>query len=101
MSGTRRTRISRQQHAPFTDEVVRLFIELEGAPERARPYSDDTRRLAKMLGLTSEWWTGQHVNDKSDKPIHPKGYCAHDDFYRCRAVRQALLEAAERQQAAE
>jgi hypothetical protein len=24
-----------------------------------------------MLGLVSEWWTGNHVNDRSDEPCRP------------------------------
>ena len=82
-------------------EALALFIELERDPRRAKPFSDDTRRLARLLGLVDEWWRGQHVNDRRDKPIHPKGYCAHDDFYRCRAVREVLLAAAAKMAVAE
>ena len=89
---------ARQRHL-FTAEAIALFLELEGAPERAQPFSDDTRRLARLLGLTSESWTGQHVNDRSSKPVHPQGYVAHDDWHRCRAVREQLLEAAKLQAA--
>jgi hypothetical protein len=86
---------------PIDREALALFLEIErGDPQRAKPFSDDTRKLAKLLGLTAEWWTGQSPCDRSDKPVHPKGYVAHDDWHRCRAVRNALLATAKSLQAA-
>jgi hypothetical protein len=84
---------------PIDRAALAFFLELERDPKRAKPFTDDTRRLARMLGLTSEWWTGNHVNDRRDKPVHPEGYVAHVDWLHCRAVRKVLLEAAERQAA--
>jgi len=75
-------------------EALALFLELERDPRHAQPFSDDTRKLARMLGLTSEWWTGQHVNDRSDKPYMPPHLVAYQDWHRCRAVREALLQMA-------
>src|SRR5262249_41837646 len=75
-------------------EALALFLELERAPLRAKPYSDDTRRLAQLLGLMDEWWRGQHVNDRSERPCHRPHLVAHGDWHRCRAVREVLLEMA-------
>jgi hypothetical protein len=71
---------------------LELFADLER--KRAQAFSDDTRALARMLGLVSEWWTGNHVNDRSAESHHPPGCVARDDWFRCRRVREALLVAA-------
>jgi hypothetical protein len=81
----------------FSREVLDLFRELEVVGERRirhDPYTEKSRRLANLLGLSDAWWSMQHVNDKSDGPCHPPGVCAHNDFFRCRAVRKLLLQAA-------
>ena len=75
----------------FTTEAVELFAELERRPGGHLPYSPDSLRLARLLGLVSEWLTSCHVNDRSERPCHPPGYCAHDAFWRVLEVRQALL----------
>jgi hypothetical protein len=58
------------------------------------PYTEKSKRLANLLDLSDEWWRMQHVNDRSREPCHPEGYAAYEDWYRCRAIRVLLLEAA-------
>jgi hypothetical protein len=82
----------------FSPEIIALFVELEAVPGRQRDRQEwqaESKRLAGLLGLSSEWWSMNHVNDRSARPCHPPGYYAHNAFYRCRVVRQALLEATE------
>jgi hypothetical protein len=77
--------------------VVALFAELEAVPRRDREsqdYRDKTRQLARSLGLMPEWWTGNHVNDRSRAPCHPPEYLAHHDWHVVRGMRERLLEAA-------
>jgi len=98
---TNRTPIERpRQRQLITAEVITLFLELEQSPRRAKPFTEDTRKLARLLGLVPQWWTGNHVNDRSDKPIYPEGYVAHVDWLHCRAVREQLLEAVAKMQPA-
>jgi hypothetical protein len=42
----------------FSPELVALFIELEAVPARQRdqPWQAKSKRLARWLGLTDEWW---------------------------------------------
>lgn len=78
----------------FSPELVALFIELEAVPARQRrqEWQAGSKRLAGLLGLTSEWWAMCHVHDRSAGPCWPDGYYARDAWFRCRAVREALLE---------
>jgi hypothetical protein len=80
--------------ARITPEAIALFLEIERIPKQRRAFSDGSRRLARLLGLVPEWWTGNHVNDRSAQPYHRPEYAAYQDWHRCRAVREALLEAA-------
>ena len=75
-------------------EALAVFLALESDRQRAKPYSDDTRRLAQLLGLLDEWWRGQSPCDRSERPYHPSHLVAHGDWHRCRAVREVLLEMA-------
>ena len=84
-------RTAKGRQPVFSAEAIALFVELERNPRRGRPFTDGSRELARMLGLVSEWWTGNCVNDRRPKPLHPPGYAAHQDWFRCRQVREALL----------
>jgi hypothetical protein len=93
-------RIAKDRRPVFSAEAVELFAELERRSDGYRPYTEGSRRLAAMLGLVDEWIVSCHVNDRSSAPCHPPGYLAYDAWFRCRAVRFILLEAArERAQA--
>jgi len=83
-------RAAKERRPAFPAEALTLFVELER--KRAQAFTDDTREPARMLGLVSEWWTGNHVNDRSAEPSRPPSYVAHHDWHRCREVRKALLE---------
>src|SRR5262249_52346427 len=65
---------------------------LERMPKRGQAFEDGARELARRLGLTSEWWTGNSVLDRGPR-CHPDGYIANSDHARCREVRLALLDA--------
>ena len=77
----------------FTPEALALFVELERNPRRGRPFTDGSHDLARMLGLVSEFWSGNCVNDRSAAPCHPPEYVAYHDWFRCRQVRNELLAA--------
>jgi hypothetical protein len=89
---TNRRYLSRDRRPLFSAEVLALFAELEHMPGD-QAFTDGSRRLAQLLGLTDEWWTGNHVNDRSRKPCHPPWCQAHTDWHKVRAVRAALLAA--------
>src|SRR5262245_11153697 len=102
MSGTKRTPIGRVSlHPLITDEALRLFIELERDRRHPKVYNDAEHQLARLLGLTAEWWNGNSVCDDSDAPCWPPHVAAYQNWFKVRAVRQALLAAAEKMQAAE
>jgi hypothetical protein len=88
-------RIAKVRRPSFTPEAVALFVRLESLWPRDLAFKQSSRELARMLGLVSEWWTGNHVNDRSDGPCHPPEYIAHSDWHTCREVREALLAAVE------
>lgn len=59
-----------------------------------REFDDLAHELARMLGLTDEWWTGCSVLDKRSGPIHASlEYMEYHDWHRCREVRRALMAA--------
>jgi hypothetical protein len=72
--------------------VLELFLELERIPRGNPQFNDKSRRLARLLNLTAEWWSMCHVNDRSEKPCWPPGYIACQDWQTCRRMRLALLE---------
>jgi hypothetical protein len=86
-------RVAKDRRPSFSPEALSLFLELEGMPQHSRAFKDGSRQLAQHLNLVDEWWTGQHVNDRSAEPCHPPEYIAHENWHRCRAVRVALLAA--------
>ena len=75
----------------FSTEAVELFEELERTPGGHLPYSDDSHRLASMLGLVDEWWASCHVNDRSSQSGYPRGHFTDMAFWKVREVRKALL----------
>jgi hypothetical protein len=91
-----RRRIAKGRRPTFPPDVLALFVELERIPEQREAYSDGSRELARLLGMTDEWWGGNSVLDRSRGPCHPPGYGAYDDWFRCRVVREQLLEAMNR-----
>jgi hypothetical protein len=90
---TNRTAIRRERRPSFTPEVLALFLEIERKPGD-QAFTDASRKLAQLLGLTTEWWMGCHVNDKSRAPCHPPTHAAHGAWYAVRETRKALLRAA-------
>jgi hypothetical protein len=90
---TNRTALERERRPAFSPEALALFVVLEQTPKGSRKFKDGARELARMLDLTDEFWTGNHVSDRSRAPCHPDGYLAYHDWFRCRRVRDALLAA--------
>jgi hypothetical protein len=87
----------------LSDEIDRkalaLFLEIENTPQHERGpkvYNDREHELARLLGLTSEWWGGNSVCDNSEAPCWPPHLTAHQNWFKVRAVRNALLEAAKK-----
>jgi hypothetical protein len=70
-----------------------LFAELEHMPQGSQAFKDGSRKLAKLLGLSEQWWTCNHVNDRSSGPCHPPWCVAYTDWHQVRAIRKALLAA--------
>jgi hypothetical protein len=94
---TSRTPISRPRHPSFTPEALALFAELERMPRRDRDgdaFRNGSKELARQLGLSTEWWGGCDVNDDSAGPCWSPDYAAYGYWFKVRAVREALLEAA-------
>jgi hypothetical protein len=76
----------------ITPEAVELFAHLDqlgGDPA----FTDGARQLARVLGLMSEFWTGNTPLDKSRVPCHPEGRVAFDAWHTCRRKREQLLAA--------
>jgi hypothetical protein len=98
MSGTRRTPLHRRRVPAIAADALALFVQLEQVPKRrrsAQTFKDSERELHRMLGLVDSWrLCCNSVLDRSNGPCHPAGYVAHDDWFKVRAVRTALLRAA-------
>jgi hypothetical protein len=98
MSGTRRVPLHRRRVPAIAADALALFVELEQVPKRrrsAQTFKDSERELHRMLGLVDSWrLCCNSVLDRSNGPCHPAGYVAHDDWFKVRAVRTALLRAA-------
>jgi hypothetical protein len=86
-------RTAKVRRPSFALEAVALFVRLESLSPHSQEFKQGSRQLARMLNLTAEWWTCNHVNDRSEGPCHPPGYIAYSDWHTCREVRKALLEA--------
>jgi hypothetical protein len=89
-------RTPKARRPQFSDEVLALFQALEQAPERDRDSDEwvaDSKRLAGLLGLGSEWWSMCHVNDASRTPCWSEDMPAAKDWHVVHAVREQLLEA--------
>jgi hypothetical protein len=94
---TKRTPLHRGRRLTFSGEVLALFAALECEPKRRqnnREFQDKSKSLAQLLDLNAEWWTMNHVHDRSRGPCHPPWCVAHHDWHKVRAVREMLLEAA-------
>jgi hypothetical protein len=81
----------------YTAETLALFAELEAAPPRRlsrQDFKDKECQLARLLGLPPPWLSGSSVLDRERAPCRPEGMCAREDWFRCRDMRQKLLEAA-------
>ena len=53
----------------FSEEVLRLFCELEKVKPGRRYNDPRTRQLARLLGLVGEFWSVKLVNDVSGPPF--------------------------------
>jgi hypothetical protein len=82
-----------EDHPSFSPEILSLFIELEGMSQGTKAFKEGSHRLAQLLDLVDEWWTCNHVHDRSAEPCHSPQYISHKHWHRCRAVRQQLLAA--------
>ena len=85
---------------PHDREALELFIEIERDRPHPKVYNDAEHRLAKLLGLTSEWWGGNSVCDDADGPGCPPHLVRYQNWFKVRAVRNALLEATAKMQPA-
>jgi hypothetical protein len=79
----------------FRREVLELFAELDSTRGGSKSFQrGKSEELASLLDLDGEWWTGNHVNDRSRPPPYQPWRCAYHDWHTCRAWRKELLEAA-------
>jgi hypothetical protein len=76
----------------FTAETLALFVKLEHQRPSQRD-RDEERALMYQLNLSDEYWWMNSVLDRSRGPCHGPEYFAHHGWYRCREVREALLQA--------
>ena len=86
-------RLAKDRLPQFSAEAVSLFVELERTPHSSQKFKEGSRKLAHLLDLVAEFWTGNHVNNRDRKPCHPPWCIAYNDFFRVRAVREELLAA--------
>jgi hypothetical protein len=84
---------------PNDREALELFIKLERDRPHPKVYNDAEHQLAKLLGLTAEWWNGCSVSDNGTAPDCPSHLVRYQNWFRVHAVRNALLEAAKKLQA--
>jgi hypothetical protein len=95
MPTTRRPLDRPRQRQLISAEALRLFVEIENTPKHKRGpkvYNDKERELARLLGLTSEWWNGNSVCDDSDGPGCPPHLARYENWFKVRAIREQLLE---------
>ena len=91
MSGNIRVPIDRPDRRLFTDEAVRLFVELERVAPSRRFEDPRTKQLAQLLGLMGEYFSINYVNKTGGPPIPLLGQ---QHWATCRQMRARLLEAA-------
>jgi hypothetical protein len=87
-------RAAKDRRPEISPEALALFVELESTPKRQRREPDwrsKSKQLARMLGLTIEWWSMNHVHDTGG-PCGPE--LAREAWKTCREVRVRLLAAA-------
>src|SRR5262249_15655867 len=90
-----KAREAKERRPAFSVEALDLFRELEGTPPRQRDSDESlakSKRLASLLGLSTEWWGGQHV-EHSDTLQPPEWLPAHNYWTTVQQMRRALLEA--------
>ena len=87
-------RAVKDRRPSFSAEALALFAELERT-RGGKAFSDGARQLARLLNLTSEFWTGNTPCDRSKAPNYPPHCQASTDWHTCRAVRRQLLAALE------
>lgn len=88
-------RVAKERRPSFSPEALALFAELERVPahrRHSREFKDKEHELARRLHLIDEFWSGNGVTNKSSGPCHPQGNIARQDWFRCRAIRLALLQ---------
>ena len=94
---TKRTPLDRRRKPLIDAETLALFTRLEAVPMRQRKtqaFKDKDRELARRLGLGGEWLCCiQSVLDHGKTPP-PKHLACHESWFRVKAVREQLLEAA-------
>jgi hypothetical protein len=88
-----KVRAAKDRRPQFSRETLELFLELEASPQNCQRFKDGSRRLAHLLGLTSQWWTMNHVHRRDARPCHPPHMIAHRDWHTCREMRLALSAA--------
>lgn len=86
-----KARAAKDRRPSFDRRTFALFFKLEGMSQDTREFKDGSHELARLLGLTDAWWTGNSVLDRSLEPCWPTHCVAFGDWHRCRAVRTALL----------
>jgi hypothetical protein len=58
-------RVAKERRQSFSPEILALFAELEAVPARRRDeaWQSQSRRLAEMLGVETEWFcSGQRLD---------------------------------------
>jgi hypothetical protein len=86
-------RTAKARRPVFDAETIALFVELERMPRQSPQFEERSRALAERLGLMNEWFMRQNVSDRSAGPCPQPWLCAHQAWFRCRAVREQLLAA--------
>jgi hypothetical protein len=74
---TKRQPLDRPRVGAYSHEAVLLFADLERVPpsRRDRAWSERSRELARLIGLTWPWWRMINVNQKEAPPV-PDHYVA-------------------------
>jgi hypothetical protein len=94
----RRTLRNRPRKVTTDAEALALFAELEAVPmqrRRSAEFKARSREFAERLGLLDESFCScVGVLERESEPCRPPDLIARDAWFRCRAVRKQLLEAA-------